>query len=55
LVAILSLIITRVRQFYNVRILADGRDRCGTADACFAFHGELRVEFLGLGQYTSVA
>jgi hypothetical protein len=50
LVAILSLITTRVRQIYNVRILADGRDRCGTADACFAFHGELEVELRGLGQ-----
>jgi hypothetical protein len=49
LVAILSLITTRVRQFYNGRILADGRNRCDTADACFAFHGELGVELRGLG------
>jgi hypothetical protein len=44
------MITTRVRQFYNGRILADGRDRCGTGDTCFAFHGELRVELRGLGQ-----
>jgi hypothetical protein len=42
LVAVLSLITTRVRQFYNQR------DKCGAAGAGFAFNDELGVELPSL-------